>query len=207
MKIIIAPRSLQIDCRICETGNTMTRKAAILGHVRDVEGGLWDVRDIRDTKHGFDLLFGSPDPRLGSYRGGLPRLIATQSLIDFWEANRTKRDGVLFDLPAGRTTLKRVRRHLGFHNLDDISEFWKERIEDLEALSAREFAIRHEVDIQVVFDTRRKLLGKRARDPGWWRKPRPLKILRSNITLRKMGEKLDISITQAKRLRDRARRQ
>jgi hypothetical protein len=185
----------------------MTRKAAILGHVRDVEGGLWDVRDIRDTRHGFDLLFGSPDPRLGSYRGGLPRLIATQPLIDFWEANRTKRDGVLFDLPAGRTTLKRVRRHLGFHNLDDISEFWKERIEDLEALSAREFAIRHEVDIQVVFDTRRKLLGKRARDPGWWRKPRPLKILRSNITLREMGEKLDISITQAKRLRDRARRQ
>src|ERR1022692_1313838 len=66
---------------------------------------------------------GEPEPRLGSYRGGLPRLIATQPLIDFWEANRTKRDGVLFDLPAGRTTLKRVRRHLGFHNLDDISEF------------------------------------------------------------------------------------
>ncbi len=185
----------------------MKRQAKILGQVRDVEGSLWDVRQIRDTKHGFDLLFGSPEPRLGSYRGGLPRLIATQPLIDFWEANRTKRDGVLFDLPAGRTTLKRVRRHLGFHNLDDISEFWKERIEDLEALSAREFAIRHEVDIQVVFDTRRKLLGKRARDPGWWRKPRPLKILRSNITLREMGEKLDISITQAKRLRDRARRQ
>ena len=26
----------------------------------DVEGSLWDVRLIRDTKHGFDLLFGSP---------------------------------------------------------------------------------------------------------------------------------------------------
>jgi hypothetical protein len=185
----------------------MKRKATILGQVRDVERGLWDVREIRDTKHGFDLLFGSPEPRLGSYRGGLPRLIATQPLIDFWEANRTKHDGVIYDLPAGRTTLKRVRRRLGFHYLDDLSEFWKERIEDLEELSAREFAIRHKVDIHVVFETRRKLLGKRARDLGWWRKPRPLKILRSNITLREMAEKLGISITQAKRLRDRASRQ
>jgi hypothetical protein len=184
----------------------MKRKPSILGQVRDVEGVLWDVRQIRDTKHGFDLLFGSPEPRLGSYRGGLPRPIATQPLVDFWEANRTIRDGVLFDLPAGRTTLKRVRHRLGFHYLDDFSDFWKERLEDLETLSAREFAIRHKVDIEVVFDTRRKLLGKRARDLGWWRKPRPLKILRSKITLREMGEKLSISISQAKRLRDRALR-
>jgi hypothetical protein len=185
----------------------MKRKATILGQVRDVEGGLWDVRQIRDTKYGFDLLFGSPEHRLGSYRGGLPRLIATQSLVDFWDANRTKRDGVLFDLPAGRTTLKRARRRLGFHSLDDLSEFWRDRIEDLEALSAREFAVRHNVDIAVVFDTRTKLLGRRARQVGWWRKPRPLKILRSNIPLREMGEKLGISITQAKRLRDQARQQ
>jgi hypothetical protein len=93
---------------------------------------------------------------------------------------------------------------LGFHSLDDLSEFWRERIEDLEALSAREFAVRHKVDIDVVFDTRTKLLGRRARQLGWWRKPRPLKILRSNIPLREMGEKLGISITQAKRLRHQA---
>lgn len=55
----------------------MKRNPKILGQVRDVEGSLWDVRQIRDTKHGFDLLFGSPEPRLGSYKGGLPRLIAT----------------------------------------------------------------------------------------------------------------------------------
>src|SRR6266516_717715 len=108
----------------------MKRKATILGQVRDVEGGLWEVRQIRDTKYGFDLLFGSPERRLGSSRGGLPRLIATQSLVDFWDANGTKRDGVIFDLPAGRTTLKRVRRRLGFHFLDDLSEIWRKRIED-----------------------------------------------------------------------------
>jgi hypothetical protein len=184
---------------------SMKRKATILGQVRDVEGGLWDVRDIRDTKYGFDLLFGSPEHRLGSYRGGLPRLIATRDLRDFWDANRVNRDGVIYDLPAGRTTLKRVRRRLGFHFLDDLSEFWQERIEDLEALSAREFAVRHSVDVRVVLNTRTKLLGRRARQVGWWQNPRPLKILRSNIPLREMGEKLSISISQAKRLRDRAR--
>jgi hypothetical protein len=185
----------------------MKRNPKILGQVRDVEGSLWDVRQIRDTKHGFDLLFGSPEARLGSYKGGLPRLIATRELIDFWEANRTKHDGVLYDLPAGRTTLKRVRHRFGFNYLDDLSEFWVERIEDLETLSAREFAMRHKVDIGVVFETRRKLLGNWARNPGWWRRPRPLKILRSNITLREMGEKLNISISQAHRLRGRALRE
>lgn len=192
---------------ICENGRRMKRKSTILGRVRDVEGVPWDVREIRDTKHGFDLLFGSPAPRLGSYRGGLPRLIATRPLMDFWEANRTKHDGVLYDLPAGRTTLKRLRHRFGFHYLDDLSEFWKERIEDLKALSTREFAMRHNVDFEVVSDAHARLLGRRARELDWWRKPRPLKILRSNITLREMAGKLGISISQAKRLRDRARRQ
>lgn len=183
----------------------MKHNPKILGQVRDVEGSVWDVRQIRDTKHGFDLLFGSPEPRLGSYRGGFPRLIATQPLVEFWNANRLRHDGVTYDLPAGRTTLKRMRRRLRFHYFDDLSEFWQERIEDLATLSAREFAIRHNVAVNVVFETRRKLLGNRARELGWWRKARPLEILLSNITLREMGEKLDIGISQAKRLRDRAR--
>jgi hypothetical protein len=177
----------------------------ILVTLTDVEGSVWDVRQIRDTKHGFDLLFGSPASHLEAYRGGLPRLIATQPLYDFWMANRTKHNGAMFDLPAGRTTLKRVRRRLGFNYWDDISDFFKERIEDLQSLSAREFAARHKVDISVVFDTRRKLLGKRARDVGWWTDPSSLQVLQSDITLREMGEKLGISTSQANRLKYRAR--
>jgi hypothetical protein len=100
-----------------------------------------------------------------------------------------------------------MRHRLGFHYLDDLSQFWKDRIEDLETLSAREFAMRHKVDVEVVKDTRRRLLGRRTRDLGWWRKARPLKILLSNISLSQMGRKLRISISQAKRLRDRARRE
>jgi hypothetical protein len=181
-------------------------KATIVGQVRDVDGRLWNVRQIRETKHGFNLLYGSPEA-LAGYWGGPARLIATQPLIDFWEANRTQHDGVLFDLPAGRTTLKRVRYRFGFNYLKDLSAFWMQRIEDLEELSAREFARKHNVDFHVASETRRKLFGNRARKLGWWRKARPLKILRSNIMLREIAEKLDISTSHAHRLRDRARRQ
>ncbi len=180
------------------------RKFPVLGQVRDVEGSLWDVRDTRDTKHGFELFFGSPVTRLDNYCGGLPRLIPTKPLRDFWEDNRAKHDGVLYDLPAGRTTLKRVRRYLGFHYSVDVSEFWEERIKDLETMNEHDFAWLHKVAIGVVYDMRLKLLGRCAREIGWWRKPRVLRVLRSGVTLREVGEKLRISISQAKRLRDRA---
>jgi hypothetical protein len=94
---------------------------------------------------------------------------------------------------------------LGFRSWDDIAEFWQERIDDLEALSAREFAARHNIRLQVVFARRTQHLGRRARQVGWWREAGPLEILRSDITLREMGEKLDISISQAFRLKDQAR--
>lgn len=175
----------------------------ILGQVVDVEGHLWDVRQIRDTKHGFDLLFGS-SARPGVYRGGLPRLIATQPLADFWEAHQTKQR-VLFDLPAGRTTLKRVRSRLGFNYRQDVAEFWQEHINDLARLKAGEFALRHNVPVYTVLGTRRRLLGKSARPIGWWRKPEFLEILRSHVSLRVMSEKLGVSISQAHRLKYRAR--
>jgi hypothetical protein len=41
----------------------------------------------------------------------------------------------------------------------------------------------------------------------WWREPELLEVLRSNVPLRVMGERLGISISHAKRLRDRARLQ
>ena len=112
----------------------MSTNPLILGQVRDINGSLWDVRQIRDAKYGFDLLFGSPDSHMGNRRSGSKNLIATQALVDFWEANRINYGRVRFDLPAGRTTLKRLRRRLGFNYFEDLSDFWQERIEDLKAL-------------------------------------------------------------------------
>jgi len=185
----------------------MKRKYPIVGQVRDLDGDLWDIRDVRDTKHGFDLYFGTPANDHGAYRGGPPRQIATNALRKFWQVNRTKGHGFLYDLPAGRTTLKRVRKRLGFHYLDDLTEFWTDRIEDLGSLPAREFAEKHGVEVDVAFERRLTMVGKRAREIGWWRKPKIRKILLSGLTLSQVGRKLGISISQSKRLRDRAKQE
>jgi hypothetical protein len=182
-------------------------KYPIIGHVQDSDGHSWDVKQIRETKHGFDLLYGSPESHFAVCRWGLPRLIATKALYDFWDANRTRRDGVIYDLPAGRTTLKRVRHRLGFNAVRDLSKFWKDRLHDLETLSAREFAARHNTNVKVVVDARRKVIGRRARESGWWREPSCLEILRSDITLREKGEKLGISTSHCFRLTARASQQ
>jgi hypothetical protein len=179
-------------------------KYPVLSQVRDVENDLWDVHDVRATRHGFDVLYGSPIYRLSNHHNG-PCLIVTKELFAHWEANKTRRDGVLFDLPIGRTTLKRARRRFGFNNYQDLRDYWNEHIHELEALSAREFAARHNLDVGLVFNSRLRVLGKRARDLNWWRTPDTLDILRSNITLREIGEKLGIGTTHAQRLRDRAR--
>jgi hypothetical protein len=176
----------------------------VTGQVRDVDGDCWDIRDVRTTKHGFDLYFGTPENNHGAYRGGPARLIATQALCDFWEANQINGHGFLFDLPAGATTLKRLRRRLGFNFRDDTREFWIARKEDLDSLPTREFAARHGVHMEVAFDWRRKIIGIRARPTGWWRKPKFRKVLLAGLTLIETSRKLGIGTSHAKRLRDRA---
>jgi hypothetical protein len=181
----------------------MQLKYPVLGQTHDVEGYLWDVRDVRTTRHGFDLLFGSPAPR-GRDGCGLPRLIATKSLIDFWEVNRL-RPGTLFDLPAGRTTLKRVRYRFGFNHVEDRSAYWRARIHDLATMKPRDFALRHGVTPETAFEWRAKLVGRRARKLGWWRESEPLAILQSTLTPNEMCRKLGISRSHVQRLTARAR--
>jgi hypothetical protein len=182
------------------------RKYPVLGQVEDFQDDLWDVREIRDTKHGFEIMYGSPArPCAKGSPGGPRRLILTRELAAYWEANKTRHDGVLFDLPAGRTTLKRARARLGFHYLHDVKSYWTKHLHDLETLTPREVAARHNVDICVAFQRRRDFVGEIARPLDWWRTPETLVILRSNITLRETGEKLGIGTSHAKRLRDRAR--
>jgi hypothetical protein len=186
------------------TNSTRNYKYPVIGQVRDFNNDLWNVRDVRATKHGFDLLYGAPANRVSNV--GPPRcLITTKELVAYWEANKTRHDGVIFDLPAGRTTLKRARGRLGFHYQHDVTSYWNEHIQDLEMLPAREVAARHNVNICAAFERRRQFVGLRARPLDWWRTPETFAILRSDITLRETGEKLGIGTTHAKRLRDRAR--
>jgi hypothetical protein len=178
-------------------------KWPVIGEARDVFGNLWFVRDIRTSKHGFDLLFGSRD-EADRKNWGLPRLIPTRELIDYWEANRTNRDCVIYDLPAGRTTMKRVRHRLGFHLPNDVAAQWRARLDDLKALKPREFAARYNMKAGVVKDARRRIFGRTARPLGWWQTPETLAILHSGLKLRQIGQKLGIGTTHVRRLKLRA---
>jgi hypothetical protein len=179
-------------------------KYPVIGETRDVDGHLWYIREVRETKHGFDLLFGSPESRVHPLPTGWPQLIATQALKDFWEANKMRHDHTLYDLPAGRSTLKRVRRRLGFNVGKDAVKYWKAHVDDLRTLSASQIAAKHQMNACVVRSVRTRLLGKLTREIGWWREPRVVNILLSPITLREMGKKLGIGTSQAFRLRQRA---
>ena len=182
-------------------------KYPVCGQVRDVDGALWDVRDVRTTKHGFDLYYGSPDKAHDTHRGGQLRFIVTKAVRDFWWDNRLESHGFLFDLPAGRTTLKRARNRLQFNHRDDVREFWTERIDDLATLPIGEFAAKHGVDKILAFDWRRRLVGQRARPLGWWRTPETLRVLLSGMSLSQVGRELGIGISQSFRLRRQARKE
>lgn len=184
---------------------TWKLKYPVIGETIDADGHLWYVRQVRETKHGFDLLFGSPESRVEPFPTRLPRLIPTQSLKDFWEANKMLHDHTIYDLPAGRSTLKRVRRRFGFDVRKDSVKYWKAHIDDLRMLSARQVAAKHQINDCVIRQVRQKLLGKMTRDFGWWREARVMNILLSPLTLREMGKKLGIGTSHAARLRTRAR--
>jgi hypothetical protein len=49
-----------------------------------------------------------------------------------------------------------------------------------------------------------RLLGRTARLLGWWQTPETLAILRSDLKLREIGQKLGIGTTHALRLKLRA---
>lgn len=174
----------------------------VLFQTTDHEGKLWDVTQARETKHGFDLLMG--------YRSGPEfnfspsRVIATAELTAFWEKNKCCYEGLTYDLPAGRTTLKRVRQRLGCSFRKDISKFWMDRLEDLKSLKLRDFCAKHKVSYCMAKAARLKLVGRTAREIGWWNKPTIIEYLRSGVMVRQISEKLGISRTQASRLRIRA---
>ena len=179
-------------------------KYAVCGQVKDVNGALFDVTDVRLTGHGFDVYYGRPSSGRGQRGPGL-QLIVTKALRDYWWDNRTKSDGSIYDLPAGRTTIKRARRWLHFNQIEARRLFFKERITDLATLPIRQFAAKHQVRREVAFAWRFRLIGKLARPLGWWRTPTTLEVLHSSMTLKVIAQKLGIGMSHASRLRRRAK--
>lgn len=181
-------------------------KNAVVGRVKDFNKAEWNLREVRPTKHGFDLCFGTPRSTYYGPYCGAPKLIVTKALRDYWHRNRTKKLHFFLDLPATSSSLNLTLRRLRFFHREDVKAFWKDRIEDLGTLSTREFAAKHGVTPAAAFEWRLKLV-KRGRPAGWWRAPGILKVLLSNMPLGEAGRELGIAISEVQRLRRLAKRE
>jgi hypothetical protein len=188
-----------------------TRRSEVVT-IKDALGLEWDIKEARPTKHGFDLYYGKRKNATAYDVGGPNRLIYTNELKAFWERCSPRHDGTIFDLPAGRTTLKRARVALGFNWDRDSERFWRKHRHDLETLSPREFEKKHkdhEITGSRMSFWRLRIVGGRARPLGWWKRPDVLKLLLSeekslNQVRAELQEK--ISTSQVFRLRQRAKR-
>lgn len=178
--------------------------------IKDALGLKWDIHEARATKYGFDLYYGKKKDRTGYDVGGPNRLIYTNELKEFWEKCALKHDGTIFDLPAGRTTLKRARLALGFNWDKDSERFWRKHKHDLKTLTPREFEKKHQgITGNRMSAWRLKIVGDKARQSGWWKEPEVLKLLLSeekslNQVRAELKEK--ISTSQVFRLRLQAKR-
>ena len=102
----------------------MAREATIIGHAQDYKGNSYDVREIRPTPHGFDVLLGWPDSLQRGQGGSGPKVILTTALADFLVA--TKLAPAEWVLPIGGTTIKRLRRELALNWYRDKGQWWLE---------------------------------------------------------------------------------
>jgi hypothetical protein len=111
--------------------------AEIIDQATDWRGVVWDVRERRPTRHGFDVLVGWP---AGAPRGRGGRgvaVILTAELAHYLGQTRL-RD---VDLPIGKSTAKRLRAELGVRWSWDA--WWDARRDDLLSMTLEVFCSRH----------------------------------------------------------------
>ncbi len=176
----------------------MARHAKILYQFPDAGGWLWDVREERPTSHGFSLLFGWPFgvPRGRGGSGG-PALIPTVELVAHMEIYRANPGAI--DLPCAKGPITRLRALLGHHRYGDRAKWWEDRIGDLMRLSGRKFIAIHGNCTESSASLWRRRLGgdRRARQEDWWREPRALQLLQSNMSTYAIAHILHISTSLA----------
>lgn len=180
------------------------RTATIIGSRNDVFGCRWDVRELRPTNHGFQLAIGWPirhGERMSGKGYGGPRIIPTRALYRYWRKCQLARDGSIYDLPASRRALQRVRRILGFNFYSANRRWWEDRLCDLSTLTGAEFARLHDVCESDVSLAYKEIFGSRNRPRFWWREQEVASLLLSDTPHYQIAETLDISVGASRRLR------
>ena len=171
-------------------------------HVADYLDGIWRVIDTRATLNGFDIHLGRPEPASGP-RGAA--VILTGDLVDY--LNKFRRAPDLIDLPLSRTTLKRLRRVLGHNWYEDGERWWLARLNDLETLTAADFAVRHGVKPSAAVYARAEFVGPVQRRAGWWRDAQAADLILSPQPRLYIAQMLGICASSVGRLRTELRRE
>lgn len=165
--------------------------------VHDIFGQTWLVTEARETPLGFDVLVGRPHPP--SRQGAT--VILTDDLAEAIDAMRdtpADLDGVL---PIGRTTIKRLRKAMGYHWRADRLDWYLDRLDDLATMTGVEFAQRHGVSEATASIWRNRLVGPRRRPAGWWRAPDVVATLTAPTSAAQAARALEISDGAVRRLR------
>ena len=188
----------------CDTGDAALPEP-LYEQIIDVVGSVWNIRQSRPSKHGFPLLFGYPafTPSYRRKPAGKYHLIATPALLKYWQ-NCPQKNEDIFDLPAGASTLARLRQSLRrkFVSLQLAPQRQQGAQTSMRAI--RDFAARFDVSLEEAQDWHFFLLDPLTRPVAWWKEPAALAVFRSPLTLREMAETLRISEAQAGRLKLRA---
>jgi hypothetical protein len=180
------------------------RRNIAIKKIHDHWDDRWSVFEIRPTDHGFQVFMGRPlqEGRPLNRVGG-NRVILTTPLVEYLESIRNERG--TWDLPISRTTLKRLRRLLGFNLYDDLREWWEQHADELAETTETEFAARHGYSVATVSMANTALFGRRTREPGWWRQEPAATLLRGFEPRAYVAEQLGLSVGAVGRLRWRLR--
>lgn len=165
----------------------------------DMYGKYWDVGRRHPTPYGFAVDFGWPVDYAGP---GAARAILTPPLADYLRRVERSKD---IDLPLTNVVQSRFRRELGMDYRSQRERWWRERIDDLQALSHREFAHRHAVSEVAVTEQFVRRFGPRKRPPRWYREPAIAQMLLT-LTPREAAARLDIHLEAAATYRKVLRR-
>lgn len=179
----------------------MARVATIIGHVIDAFGDPYDIREARDTAHGWPILVGWPQGRRGKGMGA-PRIILTTDLHD--HIVRTERvRGAGMDLPIGKTSLTRLRRLVGRDYYGTVAEWWREHLPELMECETRdEFAARHGVTPGLCGLWYRRLLGRAwSYKNGWYREEPWRSKLLADRRIVEIADDLGVALGTVNRLR------
>ncbi|MEI8371849.1 MAG: hypothetical protein WCJ35_03335 [Planctomycetota bacterium] len=178
----------------------MAKTARIIGKVADVFGDSWDLRERRPTAYGWSVCLGWPhgQPRGRGGTGG-PSIIVTRELLGYLESVR-ETPGT-YDLPIGRTAIKRLRRLLGMDWFAENEAWWQERIEELSTMTLQKFAEKYGLSEGAVDLWRLRFFGRQLRPEGWWLKEPARELLGGDYPRTYVAQCLDVSLGTVGRLR------